>query len=159
MPVFMEAKEGWPCNRESFFEFNRHSTEVPTFPFLAFLVPGCNRQARALPLETLVMTWRLASSLSFHSSSLSTICILEIPFLHDRQTIEGIHIRRGRSLHLPDWFMTEMDGNFIIFQIPKGLGTQVFSIPFCPSCWMVIPLVNSWITIVISSWAGFPLST
>ena len=39
------ALEGWPCNRESFSEFNRHSTEVPTFPFLAFLVPGCNRQA------------------------------------------------------------------------------------------------------------------
>ena len=50
----LRTKEGWPCNRESFSEFNSHSTEVPTFPFLAFLVPGCNRQAQEINHRTTV---------------------------------------------------------------------------------------------------------
>ena len=54
----LRTKEGWPCNRESFSEFNRHSTEVPTFPFLAFLVPGCNRQAQEIMKEKREIAWR-----------------------------------------------------------------------------------------------------
>ena len=56
--------------------FNRHSTEVPTFPFLAFLVPGCNRQAQdifsklnpyCLSLHFMSFTFLLALEfLSFH---------------------------------------------------------------------------------------------
>ena len=36
-----DEKEGWPCNRESFSEFNCQSN----IPFPCFLVLGCNRQA------------------------------------------------------------------------------------------------------------------
>ena len=40
-----EALEGWPCNRESFSEFNRLS-RTSNIPFSCFLVLGCNRQAQ-----------------------------------------------------------------------------------------------------------------
>ena len=94
--LLIEALEGWPCNRESFSEFNRHSTEVPTFPFLAFFVPGCNRQAENewLLAPASVPPWRKSREMS---SSSSTFHKEEILAIHCQWTIRRMSWRLDRE--------------------------------------------------------------
>ena len=78
----LRTKEGWPCNRESFSEFNSHSTEVPTFPFLAFLVPGCNRQAQEINHRTTVGYTSWDKKLEPVHTSYISLVIAESPVIY-----------------------------------------------------------------------------
>ena len=60
--------EGWPWNRESFSELNRHSTEVPTFPFLSLSWDVTARHKDSLPIFYLFGLFLLTGHLVYNFS-------------------------------------------------------------------------------------------